>query len=91
MWQKMWLVVGFVLGLVSYVNADFIVDLGSGSLLGNQSQSRFVEITADTRVVGFNITFDFVANSGSGYYLLASEMAFWITPPDGNSVQIGGG
>ena len=90
MWQKIWLVVGFVLGLVSYVNADFTVNLGSGSLSGNISQSRFVEFTADTSVVGFNITFDFVANSGPGYILLASEMAFWITQPDGKSVQIGG-
>jgi len=72
--------------LAGNASADFTVNLGSGNLAGNQT--RFVEVTQDAFMVGFEITFDFVPGAGAEW---ASDMAFWVNDPQGNpSVQVGG-
>lgn len=73
--------------------ADFTVDLGSGSLVGNET--RFVDVVVDesmipagSAMVGFSLSMDYVTNSGGSW---ASDMGFWIEDADGNpSVQTGG-
>lgn len=75
------------------VMADFTVDLGSGSLVGNET--RFVDVVVDesmipagSAVVGFELSMDYVTNTAGSW---ASDMGFWIEDADGNpSVQTGG-
>jgi len=67
--------------------ADFVVDLGSGSLAGNET--RFVELEVTGQfMVGFEITFDFIPGAGAEW---ASDMGFWVNDAAGSpSVQVGG-
>jgi len=67
--------------------ADFVVDLGSGTLAGGET--RFVELDVPGQfMVGFEITFDYTPGAGAEW---ASDMAFWVDDAAGSpSVQIGG-